>query len=311
MYLPYLRGRQYELLALRDLVENRLIGKHILPIIEPIKPTSTLVKTLAKYCNANKRISFIHNPRVGNFLVDMNEADPKIKDNLSYLYKNTYLLNSLITCDTLAIKIDELLTLGINKSNILLINNNRDYITTYNKIFSVEKPAYNLIPDESAFRRQIRDNRVILDDKFTKKVKNADYLNNPDEFFSDDHLYYREDGYKGFSDYTVIGSDFSESGFAPFAVAIHIVYFDAENKLRIRHFVSDSNDDWNDPANKYYQALSKLAEWKKKININTLGLNQFMENYEKGTYPGLGTVKKLAIMHHIELMSKYLDGVYE
>ena len=26
------------------------------------------------------------------------------------------------------------------------------------------------------------------------------------------------------------------------------------------------------------------------------------------TYPGLGTVKKLSLMHHIELMGRFLDG---
>ena len=44
MYFPYLRGRQYELLALRELVKNNLLGEHIIPIIEPVKLSSTLVK---------------------------------------------------------------------------------------------------------------------------------------------------------------------------------------------------------------------------------------------------------------------------
>ena len=46
MYFPYLRGRQFELIALRELLEKRLIGDKIVPIIEPVKLTSTLVKTL-------------------------------------------------------------------------------------------------------------------------------------------------------------------------------------------------------------------------------------------------------------------------
>ena len=62
-------------------------------------------------------------------------------------------------------------------------------------------------------------------DNFNKQEKNADY-ENTDEFFSRDHLFYKEDGYVGFSDFSVIGDDYSESGFAPFAVAIHIVFLD-------------------------------------------------------------------------------------
>ena len=45
MYFPYLRGRQFELIALRELVEHQLIGKHIYPVIEPVKLSSTLTKT--------------------------------------------------------------------------------------------------------------------------------------------------------------------------------------------------------------------------------------------------------------------------
>ena len=46
MYFPYLRGRQFELIALRELLENVRISENIIPIIEPINPSSTLMKTL-------------------------------------------------------------------------------------------------------------------------------------------------------------------------------------------------------------------------------------------------------------------------
>ena len=38
MYFPYLRGRQFELIALRELIENDCINSSIIPIIEPVKP---------------------------------------------------------------------------------------------------------------------------------------------------------------------------------------------------------------------------------------------------------------------------------
>ena len=41
MYFPYLRGRQYELLALRELAQDGLLGSHVIPVIEPLKITST------------------------------------------------------------------------------------------------------------------------------------------------------------------------------------------------------------------------------------------------------------------------------
>lgn len=46
MYYPYLRGKQYELIAVRELIEKKLISKNVVPIIEPIKETATLRSTL-------------------------------------------------------------------------------------------------------------------------------------------------------------------------------------------------------------------------------------------------------------------------
>ena len=37
MYFPYLRGRQYELLALKELAQKELISNLIIPVVEPIK----------------------------------------------------------------------------------------------------------------------------------------------------------------------------------------------------------------------------------------------------------------------------------
>ena len=42
MYFPYLKGRQYELLAIRELLSKNLLSKKIIPIIEPVKVSSTL-----------------------------------------------------------------------------------------------------------------------------------------------------------------------------------------------------------------------------------------------------------------------------
>lgn len=44
MYFPYLRGRQFELIALRELLEGKRISEKVIPIIEPVKPSSTLLK---------------------------------------------------------------------------------------------------------------------------------------------------------------------------------------------------------------------------------------------------------------------------
>lgn len=317
MYFPYVRGRQYELLALRELVSNNLLGDYLIPIIEPVKLSSTLTKTMSQYIKANHPISIIRNPLVGSFLKDLKAVkdgskEASCKEEFLTQYENTSVIKSVIIQKNAQSLLEYWAKKGIHKNELLVINIDRDYLDLYEREFDGVNPKYALIPDESAFRRKVKRNRVLLDDKFEKQSRNADYLDETDEFFSDDHLYFKDDGNLGFSDYSVIGNEFIESGFAPFAVAIHIVYFAADKSLRVKHFVSDSNEDISNPAKKFYEAVSKLAAWyesePKPVEL-TLGLKILLEHYVNQTYPGLGSVKKLSLMHHLELMGKYLSEV--
>ena len=71
MYFPYLRGRQFELIAIRELLENNLISDKIIPIIEPVRASSTLLKTIVQCKNANQPLAFIINPQVGSYLMEI------------------------------------------------------------------------------------------------------------------------------------------------------------------------------------------------------------------------------------------------
>ena len=86
-----------------------------------------------------------------------------------------------------------------------------------------------------------------------------------------------------------------------------IVCFDKDDSLRVKHFVSDSNDDISDPAGKFQEALSKLVAWNETKQLDTVAMKEFEDLYHREAYPGLGTVKKLSIMHHLELIGRYLD----
>lgn len=312
MYFPYLRGRQFELIGLRELVNMDLIGDVIVPIIEPVKLSSTLVSTIEAYTKKKHSICVIRNPLVGSFLKDMRNTkeDSKElsnKEMFNELFENDYVIKSLIVSEKLNERVDRWLKRGYKPERWMIVNNNRVLLPLYEQVFQDVAPKYTLIPDKNAFRRRVSGDQVMLEDKFEKQARNKDYENNTDEPFSEDHLDYTEDDYVGFSDYSIVGDEYIESGFAPLAVVIHIVYFREDGSLWVKHFVSDSNEDFSDPAGKFYEAVSKLAKWYKENPIElTYGLETFLDHYKNQTYPGLGSVKKLSIMHHLELMNKYL-----
>lgn len=88
---------------------------------------------------------------------------------------------------------------------------------------------YTLCPFDRYVMQMSIKNRVLFEDRFRKRSRNADYPK--DEFFSRDHLDFSEiafagSNFVGFGDYSIIGKEYNESGFAPYAVAIHIVYFE-------------------------------------------------------------------------------------
>lgn len=310
MYFPYIRGRQYELLAIKELASKNLICDKVVPIIEPVKLSSTLINAISEYIKCKRYICIILNPKVGNFFIECKNAQPKSKerewcDGFNSHCDSNFVIPSLIMNMDVKLFINDR-----NKDNLLIIHNDRDFLDDYEKLFTGYTPQYTLIPDERVFRRSVTTKRVIFADKFVKKMRNSDYAKKVDEPFSDELLFFETEGYAGFSDYSMIGNDYLESGFAPYAVAIHIVYFDNKHEIRIRHFVSDSNDDIEDPAGKFYEALQKLYTWyhAESNPPRTEGINAFLEHYRQQTYPGLGTVKKLSLMHHLELVSNYFEG---
>lgn len=310
MYFPILRGRQFELLALRECVSKSILSNQIIPIVEPVKVSSTYTKTIDSFIKSCKTIAVIRNPQVGFWNKDAKkESNAKIIEQAKEQLKSDSVISSFYVTPKLDKHIEYAVRDGLSINSLLLLCNNPEYVSDYERVIGNDPPLYNVIPDKSDFRRRIRPNRIMCEDHFPKQTRNIDYSDTETEFFSSDHLYYADDGYKGFSDYSVVGGDFSETGFAPYAVAIHIVYFDEKKVLRIAHFVSDSNDDISDPARKFAEAVEKLVEWNKRMKLDTAGIQEFESTYQNKTYPGLGVVKKYSIMHHLELMSRYLDEV--
>ena len=305
MYYPYLRGKQYELLALRELYEKKLIGKHVFPIIEPVRFNSGFVLFLEK--TKGFRTYIITNPQVGSFLFDYsNLNDDSLKERLSSSVIGSLVeFGQIIPVSNQQINnVPVWIPAGCSDAAFCFAESElcKDRLET-----SPDFEAF-IVDDSRSLLRLIPENskKIVFKDCFPKQKKNSLYTNSDDEFFSDEHLFFEKDGFDGFSDASVIGMDYSDSGYAPTAVAIHLVYFSQNMELRVHHFVSEENYERNNIAGMFKSAAEAIPDFVKQNKVRkTSGLTQLLEKIDSGSFPGLGVLKKYSIMHHLELMEAY------
>jgi len=175
-----------------------------------------------------------------------------------------------------------------------------DEITAIN----VEDPGRNRSLDR--FIRSLVKTYIRLDDLFEKQARNSDFLNMEQHRFSEEHLYYDEEGYNGFSDYTVLPSEFSDGGSTPRAVVIHLTYLNGEDQIWIRHFTSETNDSIANVQGKFAEASKKAVNYCRQNKLTNSAIQELEKYYDEEHYPGLGTVKKISIKNHILIVSQFL-----
>lgn len=241
MYFPYLRGRQYELIALRELLANNKLGNNVIPIIEPVKLSPTLVSTLEAFETKKQPCALIMNPAVGSFNEEYSKNEKNRANRLDEVIEQSEHLY-YASLMSRGYQKDDNFKQNDDMSRQIIICKDPDDLNGYEGNYSTELIAYNLIGEDSKLNREVSGSKVKISDRFKKAPRNVDYAKKTDEFFSKDHKYFLKEGYKGFSDYSIVGESYSDSGFAPTAIAIHIVYFNEKQDLRIHHFVSDTNE---------------------------------------------------------------------
>jgi hypothetical protein len=312
MYFPYLRGKQFELIALREI--SGLLAKNktkISPIIEPVKDSTTFKTTLTDLKSKKINFTIIINPKVG----DMQNSTTKILTLLTEELSgyNNFQLGIILTGKENhkaligSLKKHTSILHGLTLIHNAVYENIDEIVSDYSSATPVK---YNVVHFSKTNRRYYRNfdssTVVELDDYFSSQQKNADYKSVDESDFSEEHNFYKKDGFVGFSDFLTIGDNYSESGFLPYAIAIHLSYADSSERIRVKHFVSDSNDDTSDVAGKFEEALKKLITWCDTANFKTQAVDSFRELHTSGHFPGLGTVKKLSILNHIELVLKLI-----
>lgn len=313
MYFPYLRGKQFELMALRDFSIDYSSSKKIIPIIEPVKQQMNGMNTaLSIMIQNNMNFAIILNPNDGDFKHGNIDNDilkhlPYIVENKNkwipaYIYKNN---PEILLEHASANELDSLMIILPNGADI-----SDKKLTSFLENKKVKYIVYGNSGARSAkvYLLKLGKHIISLEDRFNSRTRNADYENNKDEFFSDDFAFYKIDKLYGFSDYVTMGKDFQDGGMLPYAIAIHLTYLKSSEEIYVHHFVSDSNYDQSNIKKKFYEAAQKIEPFYNEHNIlHTSAVNEFIERAKsEDGYPGLGYIKKLSIKNHLELINHIL-----
>ncbi|MBI5102313.1 MAG: sce7725 family protein [Nitrospirae bacterium] len=310
MYYPYFRGKQYELITIRENAE-RMSRAKIVPIIEPVKQNlSGLTRAVEALIEHNARFVLIVNPQCGELCDGASALSNEIMIDLLPEYDN-YLIGYVVNTDSDINAVRRFCRSQVRPISIIHYGypHGRELADTLNKFETVEEHIFIEEFSTRLYRRHFKDKqRVLIRDGFVHR-KNREH---PEiEHFSDLHITYADEGVNGFGDYLIVGDEFMESGGPAYAVAIHLTFIDTDedNDMFVKHYISDRTQSPTDPGGKFLEALRKLVRDvnrpKSKI-YRSEAVEEFESFHSREHYPGLGYVKKLSMQHHIELIAHYL-----
>lgn len=311
MYFPYFRGKQFELITLRESADI-LQQAGFVPIIEPVKESlGGLKKMISVIVKADGEIIVCVNPNYGdhsdngNSILSLLNNEFENDDGVCpgiLLSEEVSIDDAVALCTNLKGSPITLIHVGFTEAK-LLVEELGDAITQMRHVFLEENCG-------KLYRKYFKNTqRILLRDGFKRR---ANREHPPVEFFSDLHATYEEEGMDGFGDFLIVGDEFSESGGPAYAVAIHLTFIDPDKDdgMYIYHFKSIRQDDPKDPAGKFAEALDKMIEELGKPNtkiLTTSAVDEFVDLHKTGHFPGLGYVKKLSMKHHIETLAYYFE----
>jgi hypothetical protein len=309
MYHPYFRGKQYELITIRESA-GLMKASNFTPIIEPVKQSlGALQKTITAVREVAGTAIVIVNPFHGDHAEDGKSISTLLAKecadcpNVSagILLKESTTVDEIVACcDAHEGHKLSLIHAGFGEGRDLA-GRLGDRIAAMQHVFFDGRSS-------KLYQKHFKGNkRILIRDGFERR-RGKDH---PDiEFFSDLHATFPDEGMSGFGDFLIVGDDYSESGGPAYTVAIHITFIDGDkdDEMHIHHFKSDRQDTPTDPAGKFAEALVKLIHTLDSPNskiFQSQAIAEFRQLHTRGHFPGLGYVKKLSMNHHIETLANY------
>ena len=301
-YFPFLRGKQNELIAVRDLAADIVRNGNVIPILEPVNSNSTTLKSINQFMKVSMPFLFICNPIYGEFshnpslLVD-SVINHGLKDYGNWV--PSFYINEATTpkaFDAFIKKYDNydlaLIYYGKPRQDIEC-----EATCIRHHVFVGESVGNNYIQSIP------RSKRVFIKDPFRRQAKNADYPDDP-EFFTDLNTNTGNLDDRDFGDFSIVGDYFIYNGGPAHAVAVHHIHFvDNSHSLHVSHFISDRTETAADIPGKIIEAVNHLVESLDNFQPNnTQACEEYREMSRTQYSHGLGYLKRLAIKHHLEVI---------
>lgn len=321
MYYPFFRARQFELIALRELAQEGVLRNTIIPILEPVKDAFNNLKLAFSTFEKHQQPSYlILNPTVGSVKGDKDIITNfffEAHKEFNYIKPALYFKNTTSGYDkNNALYIKNIIRDFELKDCMLLCSNDvdvedEDFVSLLDlpaiSSLTVSDPAKNRSLNRKI--KSLEKTYIRIDEPFETEARNSDFLNIQERRFSEEHLFYKDEGFDGFSDYTTLPSEYTEGGSAPRAVVIHLTYLKSDEKIWIRHFTSVSNDSIANVQGKFGEAAGKAVRFCQSEGLNNSAIKELIDYYERQHYPGLGTVKKISIKNHLLVVHHFLTSL--
>lgn len=314
MYYPFLRAKQFELKALREIAQENPENTYLCPIIEPVKSSfNTLNIAIRDMKKWKMKFVLILNPYEGDFAnVDIDVLSNTFEDlkDADWIPGLIYQRNS----ESIRKIIDD----GALENVCLIFKDGIDFehdselesLLQSDSISSVVVANADIRASKKKLQTLGKD-IIRLDDCFNDQKRNVDYINNSEEQFSEAIFYFSEDNFAGFSDYTTLPKNFVSGGMLPYAIAIHLTYKPDGEMIYIHHFVSDSNINQANIQGKFAEAGGKAVAFfnSHPVYFKSTAINELEDYINNKKYPGLGVLKKISIKHHLQLISNILRNL--
>lgn len=315
MYHCYLRGKQYELLAVRASL-SKMVEKNMVAIIEPVRESPRdLYSCLRDVHREQARVILIINPHCGE-LENNNRA---LDDLLQGAIEIAPDIELGFIVDDRTSSTDLANFFGSYPQNSKSIIHYGSYANPSQLLRTqLGDPLFhsNIFIDGKCGRQYISvfnpTNKVMIIDGLNRASTNAGYATNIVEFFSDIHTNYIDLGFQGFGDFSIVGDHFAEGGGQAVTAAIHITYDNlSAPEILIHHFLSDPRTGYEDVAILIDEALEKLDDFVSNNRPDILAwstaCDELISIYNTpGNSTNLAYIKKMSIKNHFELMNHLL-----